>query len=262
VDAVELHDLEAVEGFLRADPALHAYALGDLDPFFAEHVRWYGLLRDGVLRQVALLYAEHAVPTLITPTHRAESEMARLVRLLDPLLPERMECHAGAVATGALLERFAVTRGPVPHVRMALADPDAAALHALPVEVLGRRDVEELCALYAAAYPGSWFQERRLDTHRYVGIREGGVLVCVAGVHVHAPGLGVAVLGDVATHPERRGRGLARGACAALVGALLDDGCATIALNVSEDNVAAIAAYERIGFAVAGSFLESTLQRR
>ena len=51
-------------------------------------------------------------------------------------------------------------------------------------------------------YPGTWFVPRMLATNRYVGIRENGRLVCVAGVYVHSPTWGVAALGNVATLPE------------------------------------------------------------
>ena len=87
-----------------------------------------------------------------------------------------------------------------------------------------------------------------LATGRYVGVRDDGRLVCVAGVHVHSPTWGVAALGNVATLPELRGQGLARGACAALCLLLLADGIETIALNVRADNTAAVASYARLGF--------------
>jgi ribosomal protein S18 acetylase RimI-like enzyme len=69
----------------------------------------------------------------------------------------------------------------------------------------------------------------------------------------------VAALGNVATLPELRGRGLARAACAALCLLLLEDGIETIALNVRADNDAAIAAYSRLGFEVATSYWEAGL---
>jgi predicted GNAT family acetyltransferase len=94
-----------------------------------------------------------------------------------------------------------------------------------------------------------------------VGFRENGRLVCVAGVHVHSPTWGVAALGNVATLPELRGRGLARGACAALCLLLLADGIETIALNVRADNAPAIAAYTQLGFELATTYTEASLER-
>jgi predicted GNAT family acetyltransferase len=98
-----------------------------------------------------------------------------------------------------------------------------------------------------------------LATGRYVGIRRQDRLVCVAGVHVYSPTFGVAALGNVATLPELRGQGLARGACAALCLLLLADGIETIALNVRAGNAAAIASYSRLGFEVVAEYTEASL---
>ena len=126
---------------------------------------------------------------------------------------------------------------------------------------LGPDDLDEVLAFYARAYPGTWFEPRMLETRRYVGIRDAGGLACVAGVHVWSPEWRVAALGNVATLPEARGRGLATAACAHLCRVLLDDGIDTISLNVRADNAAAIAAYERLGFAQAADYVEVPLSR-
>ena len=122
-------------------------------------------------------------------------------------------------------------------------------------------DLDEVLAFYARAYPGTWFEPRMLETRRYVGIRDEHGLVCVAGVHVWSPEWRVAALGNVATVPESRGRGLAKAACAQLCRVLLDDGIDTISLNVRADNLAAIAAYEKLGFAHAADYVEVPLSR-
>ena len=101
-----------------------------------------------------------------------------------------------------------------------------------------------------------------LETRRYVGIRVRGELVCVAGVHVWSPTWRVAALGNVATLPEARGRGLATTACAQLCRMLLNDGIDTIALNVRADNAAAIRSYEKLGFAQAADYVEVLLRAR
>ena len=114
--------------------------------------------------------------------------------------------------------------GAEPHLKLALGRTDLIAAHVLPVELLGTTDLADIEGFYRAAYPGTWFVPRMLATNRYVGIRRDGRLVCVAGVHVHSPTWHVAALGNVATLPDTRGQGLARGACAALCLLLLADG--------------------------------------
>ena len=75
-----------------------------------------------------------------------------------------------------------------------------------------------------------------LATGRYYGIASGDGLVCVAGVHVYAPSVRVAALGNVTTDPRLRGRGLARRTTARLCRALVDDGIVDIGLNVLAAN--------------------------
>jgi predicted GNAT family acetyltransferase len=71
----------------------------------------------------------------------------------------------------------------------------------------------------------------------------------------------VAALGNVATLPEARGRGLATAACARLCRVLLEDGIETIGLNVQAENDAAVRAYTKLGFRVVAPYVEVTLAR-
>ena len=79
---------------------------------------------------------------------------------------------------------------------------------------------------------------------------------------MYSPTWSVAALGNVATLPGLRGRGLARSACAALCRVLLEDGITTIALNVGADNHAAIRAYTRLGFEQVAEYTEAALVAR
>jgi ribosomal protein S18 acetylase RimI-like enzyme len=98
-----------------------------------------------------------------------------------------------------------------------------------------------------------------LETHRYVGVREAGELVSIAGVHVYSPRFGAAALGNVATDPAARGRGHGTVACSHLCQLLAADGISTISLNVRADNKAAIGVYERLGFSPVAEYLEASL---
>ncbi|MEO3778968.1 GNAT family N-acetyltransferase [Micromonospora sp. B11E3] len=102
---------------------------------------------------------------------------------------------------------------------------------------------------------------RMLDTGRYVGVREAGELVAVAGVHVFSPTWRVAALGNVTTHPRARGRGLAAAAVAALCARLRGE-VDHVTLNVRADNAAAVRLYERLGFTRVADFTECALHRR
>ncbi len=282
----ELHDTGTLADFFRRDPFLHLYALGDLDDFFRPHARWWGLFADqcagaggasGVLREVVLLYDAGNLPVVLAFT-RDPDGMSELLIAIQNLLPARFYAHLSpglepTLASGFRLEPHGR------HLRMGLIDdtrasrrggatgelPDDTAApdpgmtsttgpfllpRSDPAEfcVLSQSDLDDLLAFYATSYPGNWFDPRMLDTGQYVGLRLDGGLCAVAGVHVYSPAHRVAALGNIATRPEHRGRGLAR----AVTGALcrrLRERVDWIGLNVHAENGAAIACYRGLGFA-------------
>jgi ribosomal protein S18 acetylase RimI-like enzyme len=256
---VELGDRATIATFFRGNPEAHVYELGDLDDFDWPHTRWFAWEHGGQLEQVALLYSEPAVPVLIAIAEEPGASMEELLEQLLPSLPAALYVHVSPPLLDLFRTRYAIEAAE-PHLKLALVRTDLLPQFAAPVDLLGEDDLLELDELYRAAYPETWFTPRMLATGRYVGIRHGDRLACVAGVHVYSPAWGVAALGNVATLPELRGRGLARAACAALCLLLLEDGIETIALNVRADNDAAIAAYSLLGFEVATSYWEASLR--
>ena len=142
-------------------------------------------------------------------------------------------------------------------LKMTLTDPGRLAVRdTRQVFPLTTADLAELQALYTVAYPGNWFNPRMLETGQYVGLRDAdGALVCAAGVHVYSAEYRVAALGNIATHPGHRGRGLAAITTAGCCQRLLQT-VDLIGLNVRADNAAAIRAYEKIGFEVRAVYHE------
>jgi len=88
-----------------------------------------------------------------------------------------------------------------------------------------------------------------------------GRLVAIAGTHVVSRQEGVAVVGNVFTHPAYRGRGYATAATSAVTEALLDY-CDYVVLTVDPRNTPAVAAYVRLGYREACQLLEASATRR
>ncbi|WP_410809217.1 GNAT family N-acetyltransferase [Micromonospora sp. 067-2] len=250
------HDRAVLADLLGRDPVLHAYQLGDLDDFFWPYTSWF---RRG--DQVALLYHGVDPPTLLAFAAPADSvALAALLTEVAPVLPARLYAHLSPGLADALAGSFRLEFGGVHH-RMALTDPARLEVVRPAGVVLGAVDLPQVRRLYALAYPENWFDERMLDTGQYLGVRAGGELAAVAGVHVWSPVYRVAALGNVTTHPRWRGRGLGAAVVAALC-ARLRETVAHVALNVKADNTAAVRLYERVGFTRVADYGEYTLTAR
>ena len=261
VPPIETRSRSAIAAVLRRNPRAHVYELGDLDDFDWPFTRWFAWETDGELQHALLLYTQPSVPVVIAIEDEPNGAMPSLVESVRDELPDRVYVHVTPTLLDVLADRYSVEAAE-PHRKLALTHSESLGAAATDVMILEHADLEDLRALYAAAYPGTWFEPRLLATGRYVGIRRDERLVCVAGVHVHSPRWGVAALGNVATLPELRGQGLARGACAALCRLLLGDGIETIGLNVHRDNAAAIGAYTRLGFEPVAEYTEASLVSR
>lgn len=244
---VSVHDRARLAAFLRRDAPLHLYALGDLDDFFWPHTLWYGLEADGKLRQVILGYMAPEVLVLHALTGDPIAEMGALLAGVRHLLPAHVYAHITPGLQEVLADWYLIEHHGA-YDKMVLAEPGRlAGVDTTATERLGSDDLAEIQALYAASYPGNWFDPRMLATGHYYGLREGGALVSVAGVHVYSPAQRVAALGNIVTHPSARGRGYATIVTARLCRELLVT-VERVGLNVRADNPAAIACYRRLGF--------------
>ena len=255
---ISLHDRAELARRLRRDPDLHIYELGDLDAFFWPHTTWYGTEGGDA---TVLIYGGFVPATVLALSRPdGDAELRQLLTDVLPLLPRRFYGHITGGAEAVLAAEYAAENAEHagPHLKLALTDP--AALDLAPetdkAEPLTVADLGAVQELYAASYPGNWFDPRMLATGQYVGVRRDGDLVAVAGVHVYSPAQRVAALGNVTTRPDLRGSGLATAAVTGLCRQLLAS-VDHIGLNVKSDNVAAINLYHRLGFTTAAEYTEA-----
>ena len=258
-------DKEQIEAFLRRDVGLHVYEIGDLDPFFWPHTRWYGW-RVGPgqeLQALCLLYAATEPATLLALCAADATEpMVQLLQDLDPVLPARLYAHLAPGLFAHLAPRW---RG-LPHgrhLKMMLTDVSVVdnAGAGWPTVAINTDDLVSVQRFYADNYPGNWFDARMLDTGQYRGVRRGDGWLALAGVHVYSPLYRVAALGNIAVDAAQRGQSLGRAVTAAVCSALRPS-IEVIGLNVHQDNVAARRCYEGLGFTTIGEYDEIMLERQ
>ena len=111
---------------------------------------------------------------------------------------------------------------------------------------LGVHDAAEMLALVARTKPGP-FAVRTVELGDYIGLREGGALVAMAGLRVQVPGY--AEISAVCTDASHRGKGIGTRLVQALVSTIRERGDIPC-LHVSGDNANAIRLYKALGFTV------------
>lgn len=126
------------------------------------------------------------------------------------------------------------------------------------VEILTDADAAEMLALATLTEPGP-FLPRTHTMGRFIGIRIDGRLVAMAGERMRFPGH-VEVSG-VCTHPDFRGRGLARRLSAAVTADIQRRGEQAF-LHAWATNTAAIALYDSLGFVQRARLNIALLKRR
>lgn len=254
-------DKDLLETFLRRYPHLNYYHLGDLDDFFWPDTRWYISQEQEEIKAVALLYTAVQPVVLLAILNQNLPHLSQLVQDIIPTLPDEVYAHLSPQIESLFLPNFSLQHHGEHH-KMTLTKPALLdEIDTSAVITLGENDLPRLEKLYAAAYPGNWFNPRMLQTGQYVGIADpAGGLLCAAGVHVYSPDYRVAALGNITTLPEYRRRGLATSVTAGLCRQLLPS-VDTIGLNVRADNPSAIRSYQKAGFTFSGMYNEWMLTR-
>jgi ribosomal protein S18 acetylase RimI-like enzyme len=131
-----------------------------------------------------------------------------------------------------------------------VAAPDGEAVR------LGPADVPQMLGLVARTEPGP-FLPRTVELGTYLGIRDGDVLVAMAGERLHPPGW--TEISAVCTDPACRGRGLATRLTLAVAAGIRARG-ETPFLHAVASNVTAIRLYESLGFRLRRSVLFSVVR--
>ena len=109
---------------------------------------------------------------------------------------------------------------------------------------LGPADVPEMTELVARTEPGPW-RPRTVDFGGYVGVRDAGALVAMAGERMRPPGF--TEISVVCTDPAYRGRGLAGGLTRVVAAGIEACGDRPM-LHASTQNAGAVRLYESLGF--------------
>lgn len=242
-----------IREFLAKNPDLQLYTIGDLDDFFWPHTVWYALWDNGSIQAIALLYTGMDPSTLLHFCDNDTFYSIELLKSIKPLLPSKFNAHLSEGLTD-IFGRENIIENWGHNYRMILTG-NPGTISDDNIRRLKMSDMNEIRELYTIAYPGNWFDSRMVETGKYFGYFMGKRLTGISGVHVYSSEYRIAALGNIATHPDFRGRKIAYKLTSVLCNDLLKN-VDIIGLNVKSDNPAAIRCYENIGFRIRSSFDE------
>lgn len=255
-------DKKRLHKFFQADPVLYSYHIGDLDDFYFDHCQWavcYGA--KPIITETILIYHGLATPSVIA--FGQTEQFGLLLNELISILPGKFYCHFQQPYSEIFKQQYKET--PLgTHMKMRLDHPDKLSIYSKSDRAITRLDSLHETALrdlYAKAYPGNYFDPFMLASGKYLGWFEDDQLAAVAGVHVHSDEYKIAVLGNITTDPEFRGRGLATRLTGALCHELVAEN-KLVCLNVKTDNTFAIKCYENLGFVKVHEYEEALYESR
>ncbi len=241
VTASATTDRALLRAFLDQDPLYAAYAICDLDDREFPRTRWGAAWSGGSIVAIVLEYSGGS-PQPLFAMGRDEG--------IDAILRDVIRPRAAYVAALPSLLRVIQTRyrlDPGPQmVRMTVDRSGFRPADDPGIERLGPSDAMELNRLYQLGF-GAWLPAQSIGEGVYFGLRVRGRLVSAAGTHVLSGAARLAIVGNVLTHNDFRGRGYATAVTGAVTAELLRS-CDHVALNVRADNPPAISAYRHLGY--------------
>ena len=246
-------DRAVLRDFLERNRLFAAYALCDLEDREFSRTRWATAVDGDEIVSLVLEYSGMTPQPLFVMGRDDGIEAI----LRDVIRPRAAYVAALTESLPAVEAVYRVDPGP-PMVRMWV---DRARFRPYPADVRRLLPIEigELNRLYQLGF-ASWLPSSSIAEGVYYGIRVGGRLVAAAGTHVISPQARLAVVGNVLTHIDYRGRGYATAVTGAVTAELLR-ACDQVALNVRSDNPPALQAYRRLGYVEHVRFEERLIHR-
>ncbi len=247
-------DPAALAAQLHANRYTAAYALAQLEPGAWERSEWWSCrLPQG--------------EAIVCHSHAGLGEATTLIGPPDGV-QQILSLHPGPIRTFAIcepqhldaLQRVHTLSTCRQMARMLVTAETFRPLGGETLRLLGG-NVQVLNRLYSSEGGPTRYAREHIDEGCYHGVVSEGRLVAAAGTHSISRSHGIAVLGNVFTHPQHRGRGHATAATSAVTAQLLQE-AGEVVLSVDPQNTPALRAYRKLGYSEVGSIVEASAGRR
>ncbi|KAA3636134.1 MAG: GNAT family N-acetyltransferase [Calditrichaeota bacterium] len=251
-------DKPRLQHHFEKDKVLFSYHLGDLDDFYWDNCQWAVDYADRArIEECILIYTGCKVPSIMA--FGVSERFDGLLEQMIPLMPPKFYCHFFKNSRKKFLDAFKESSLGSFYKMQLQTFHKVENKDGHNIVQLDKTHIPELESLYERAYPENYFIEKMLETGKYYGVIIDNKIVSVTGVHVDSDKYKVAVLGNITTDPEYRGKGLATIVTSHLLEKLTADE-KLVCLNVRSDNPAAIASYKKLGFVKVHDYEESLFE--
>jgi ribosomal protein S18 acetylase RimI-like enzyme len=252
-----IHSKKDIERFLREQEVNNfIYRCNNLEPPFWEKTQWYGLYDEGKLVSIAMFVTKYDIPVLIACNYKEDGKyQEELLLKLRPHLPCNIYCHIDE-DSAKYMDKLAKNKKIKKYNNMLLDDPSVVPeSESSRVKNLGMSDVGEINKFLQIAHPDHFLDVEFVEEGYFYGLYDNGKLVSLAGITAKSKKFGIVAIGNIATDPEYRGKGLATEVVTVLINRLSKE-FKNISLNVKCDNVPAVNFYKKLGFRIIGTFDE------
>ena len=248
-----LADPDAIRPLLEEQRTYAAYALAHLEPRLFLRSEWWHA--RGPHGQALVVHARSGLgPALV-----AFGDPQALAALLRLHPGPRLTFATFQLDHQAVAQRHFVLSRQGPSLRMSVSAESFRPATG-PAQRLHRADIGAVNALQRSDGFG-FYPAAVLDGGVYYGVYADRRLVAMAGTHVVAASQGLALVGNVMTHPRYRGQGCGSIATSAVTAELLKT-CPDVLLTVDARNEIAIRLYERLGYRQECRLIESGARRK
>lgn len=249
-----LSDPAAIRDLLSADRAYAAYAIAQLDPQHFSETEWFAA--TGATGQALVVHSRSGLGRATFTLGHPEALDAVLSLHPGP----RFSFGSLRPEHRPIFEKYFILTRPQTMMRMSVSANTFRVIDR-PALRLRARDVAAINHLYSTEGGSTSYSAHHIEGGIYYGIYENSTLVSIAGTHVASAAEGVAVVGNVYTHPLYRGRGLATTTTSATTRELLTR-CPLVVLTVEAGNDSAVSIYRHLGYETQCTLHETPLIRK
>lgn len=250
----QLIDRDAIRAMLASDRAYAAYAIAQLDSKLFDQSEWYHT--KGPDGHALVLHSRSGLGRALFASGDPEGVDAILSLHPGP----RFSFGSLRLEHRRAIEKYFIFTRQQSMLRMSVSSATFSPVEGQSVRLLSG-DAAAVNRLYSSEGGQASYSPNHIEEGVYFGVIEEGSLVSIAGTHVVSRSEGVAVVGNVFTHPRYRGGGLAAISTSAVTEELLKR-CPLVVLTVEATNDPAVAIYKRLGYETQCKLHETPLIRK